>query len=428
MPSRHTVRTVVLSEGERLPLLLDRASGLPLFNPNIFILTEYRQRNRSTATLVRVLRELMVLFDFLAARGIDLDERFVACQTLVVGEIDGLVRQCQEFIEDYEPVEELPKTPRLAKIFSLEKARMRSSKAARKSVESATSANRIRTIHAYLKWSVVTFLSRHSLPEENRHRLMEASESMLATLLRRIPASKGRNVLGQREGLSADVIKRIIEVADKGSPENPWRDKFARARNALIISWLRLLGLRRGELLNIEISDIDFAKREVTIFRRPDNPDDPRVHQPRVKTRDRIIPLSEALIEATEKYIDEERKKFVNSRRHSFLFISGRTGAPMSLSALNKVFRVLREGVPGLPDDLSPHHLRHSWNDDFSRKADAKGLSEEEEKQWRAFLMGWSPTSSTATTYTRRHVREAAGRVSMEMQADMMKKEESDDE
>ena len=426
MPSRHTVRTVILSGGERLPILLDRASGFPLFNPNIFVLTEYRQRNCSTATMIRVLRELMVLFDFQAVRGINLEQRFSNGQALLVGEIDDLARQCQQFVETSEPDEEVPKAPRPAKIVSLEKARMRAPKATPKSVASTTSANRIRTIHEYLKWSVATFLSTHSLPEENQRNLKEACQSMLETLARRIPDSKGRNVLGQREGLPADVISRIIEVAKADSPENPWRDKFAKARNGLIISWLRLLGVRRGELLNIKISDIDFQKREVVIYRRPDTPDDPRVHQPRVKTRDRIIPLSEALLTATENYIVNERALIPNARKNPFLFVSGRTGAPLSLAALNKLFRVLRDRIDGLPDDLAPHLFRHSWNDEFSRKADASGISEEEEKKWRAFLMGWSPTSSTAAIYTRRHVREASGKASLEMQADMMKTEKQD--
>ncbi|RFQ09730.1 site-specific integrase, partial [Pseudomonas sp. ATCC 13867] len=40
----------------------------------------------------------------------------------------------------------------------------------------------------------------------------------------------------------------------------PWVDDFARCRNALIVDWLYYLGLRRGELLSLRVSDIDFRR------------------------------------------------------------------------------------------------------------------------------------------------------------------------
>ena len=48
-------------------------------------------------------------------------------------------------------------------------------------------------------------------------------------------------------------------------------------------------------------------------------------------------------------------------------------------------------------------------------------VPEPEEERMRSFLMGWSPTSKTALTYTRRHVRLKAQRVSLQMQAAQVK-------
>ncbi|RFQ11346.1 site-specific integrase, partial [Pseudomonas sp. ATCC 13867] len=81
----------------------------------------------------------------------------------------------------------------------------------------------------------------------------------------------------------------------------------ARCRNALIVDWLYYLGLRRGELLSLRVSDIDFRRCVVHVFRRPDALDDPRRSQPVVKTRARELPLSQVLLDATRNYIVELR-------------------------------------------------------------------------------------------------------------------------
>jgi integrase len=86
------------------------------------------------------------------------------------------------------------------------------------------------------------------------------------------------------------------------------------------------------------------------------------------------------------------------------------------LSALNKVFVVLRRKCPDLPDDLSPHVIRHTWNDHFSEIMDRRRVSEETEKKMRSRLMGWSETSGTAAAYTRRHVQRKAREASLALQ------------
>jgi len=40
MASRLIIRTITLANGERLPLPIERATGIPLYNPTLFILTE----------------------------------------------------------------------------------------------------------------------------------------------------------------------------------------------------------------------------------------------------------------------------------------------------------------------------------------------------------------------------------------------------
>lgn len=166
-----------------------------------------------------------------------------------------------------------------------------------------------------------------------------------------------------------------------------------------------MLGVRRGELLNVKISDIDFRKNEVMIARRADDPVDPRRAQPKVKTRDRILPLSSELATESHKYIIQDRRKIFGATMHEYLFVADHTGYPLSIATLNKVFQTLKSKFCDLPADLSPHVLRHTWNDEFSRQLDGKNIGETREVQMRNYLMGWSQTSATAGTYTKRFVQ-----------------------
>jgi hypothetical protein len=51
---------------------------------------------------------------------------------------------------------------------------------------------------------------------------------------------------------------------------------------------------------------------------------------------------------------------------------------------MNKLITALRDRVPGLPENLSAHVLRHSWNDAFSDAMDRKGVPGDQEAKWLA--------------------------------------------
>jgi hypothetical protein len=69
------VKTARLPSGERLPRLRSRATGIPLFQPTVWSLTELRGRNQSSSTIQQALRAVMVLNLVLERLGIDLDAR-----------------------------------------------------------------------------------------------------------------------------------------------------------------------------------------------------------------------------------------------------------------------------------------------------------------------------------------------------------------
>lgn len=405
---RLAVRTLIAPSGERLPILLDRSTGMPVFYPNLYVLTELRQTNRASATMERALREIAVRHDFLCDTGIDLEDRLRDGSLLSLGEIDGLARHCRQTFKPSRRSESGRNVHALR--FGENKFVLSHP------VSQTTAANRLRTIHAYLSWLISLRISTIQKDDVFRKKLEQMRDNVLPALRARIPMSKGRNTLNLRQGLGPELVGRLLQIVDPSNSENPWKSEFVRQRNALIVCWLLQLGVRRGELLNVMISDVDFRKNTVTIARRADDPEDPRRMQPRVKTRDRILPLSPDLAALSHKYIITTRSQFAGNKRHGFLFVAEHTGEPMSLSSLNKMFHRIRLTIPEMPNNLSGHMLRHTWNDEFSRKLDGQGVGESREEQMRSYLMGWSPTSSSSRVYTRRFIEEAARKASLELQ------------
>lgn len=408
----YAVRTIVLSSGERLPMLIEKETGEPLFEPSIYVLSEIRATNKSSSTIEHVLRSIMVLQLFLDLNDIDIANRFREGRVLALHELDDLVRQCRLKIEE-----------QVKAFVAAGSAQMRSGRVLRlgkkksvpAEVKGHSAANRVRAIRDYLDWRVKYRMAAVRSTKEQAE-LWGAWSICKDALSARIPRHKGRNAIGQREGLSPEGLEKLFSVVLPDSPENPWKREATRLRNYVLIALYFELGLRRSELLNVKVSDINFQSGELTVFRRADDIEDPRKHQPNVKTRDRIIPLSKGLCELTYDYIMKIRRSYVAARKHPYLIVEIRAGAPLSGRAANDVFSDLREKFPAEFQSLTPHVLRHTWNDRFSEVVENKGLSEGDKEGMRSYLMGWSPTSKSSVSYTRQHNRKLAQKVSLEMQ------------
>ncbi len=419
MTTGYRVSTVVSGNGERLPMLIG-SDGVPLFEPTLFALTELRARNRAANTISNSLRGILVFYLFLDLNGIDLKRRLTEGCVLTMGEIEDLVRLCRlpidEIVSQSTEVESISIAETVA---SLEKHRQRPATVMVKEIVPAFAATRLRCIRDYLKWLLADRSFRFGADSDLRSSLEAAGEFLVGALDARLPTGDSRGHLSQREGLDTDSVTELLRVVDPGCPDNPWHEEHSRFRNELLILWLYYLGLRRGELLGVRVSDIDFRKGSAIVARRADDPNDPRKNQPNVKTKAREIPLSQLLQDETHAYIIKYRSALPAARKHGFLFVASDTGAPLSISSFAKIFNVLRAKCPGLPRKLFAHLLRHTWNDRFSEEMDRQNVGDETEKKTRSYLMGWSETSGTAATYTRRHVRQKAKMASLAMQSRM---------
>jgi integrase len=136
---------------------------------------------------------------------------------------------------------------------------------------------------------------------------------------------------------------------------------FATLRNRRDIALVRLMldgGLRPGEALGLQLSDISYGRRRITIRWREDHP-----RGVRAKSRtERVVDLHEAAtLAAVSEYVLSERPRESAS---PYVFLVGGRGAralrPLSYAALVRGFAraCARAGIraPG----VTPHALRHT--------------------------------------------------------------------
>ncbi|PAJ79154.1 hypothetical protein CJO71_19945 [Burkholderia ubonensis] len=423
MAAHYTVRTAVFASGERFPLLVDVGTGVPLFDPTVFTLSEFRARNRASSTIEQVLRALTVFLFFCDKHRIDLASRMLEGQLLELGELDALVQLCRLPISDIEAQVDASPTAPERTVVSIEHYRVRANRALSE-VAGHSAAVRIRYIRQFIGWLADRRLLSLSARHPSRAALLSARDIVVAGLAARVPAGNSRNKTHGRRALDDAAQERLWQIVDVNSTDNPWEGRHARLRNELIVRWFMGLGVRRGELLGVKVNDVNFRANEVFIARRADDPGDPRTYQPNAKTADRLLPISDDLARRTRHYILEERRRFPEARKHAFLFVAN-GGAPLSLRGLNKIFSVLSAKHPELMG-VFPHLFRHTNNHNFSKLADELGMDPEKEKKTRSQIMGWSETSGTAETYTRREIERRARDVSLRMQ-NKMARQKSDD-
>jgi integrase len=413
--SQYIIQKVLFSNGERLPMLIDSKSGIPDYWATLFSITRYRSKSLATNTIEQILRQLMLLNIFLNNEAIDLDERILHGKLLHLHEIENLCDLCKLYVKDITPTIKKTTSTKAPTSASLEKFRLNTSNKSINIVSPDTTGNRIRTIKDFLLWRANTHITKLDEHDIIFSILKESEELLKTNMISRIPKSSYGSQVNAPEGLSKEEITLLFETINRHSKTNPWKNTFTKIRNELLILWLYHFGARKGELLSLKISDINFKTQTFDLVRRADDSKDSRINQPLLKTRERRIAIPEKILTLTRDYIINHRSFLPQAKKHEFLFVASKSGLAMSLDSVNKIFSKLKETYPDSFIRLSPHILRHTWNDNFSSIMEKNNISEAEEKKIRSYLMGWSETSNSAETYTKRHTRQRGNEVILNM-------------
>nr|CUV45050.1 Phage integrase family protein [Ralstonia solanacearum] len=392
--------------------VLSRPGGLPVHEATVY-LAKYRKRGRAANTIHGVCMALALLYRELAKANIDLLERLRQGRFLTVPELNRLSEAAQYRQDDlsYEEAEE----PRNSKVIDIRRIRMRRKPAVAevKGVAVGTQASRLRYMADFLEF-LATYIGA-TLSASLRQELDRESAQALKAFLAQVPKVSKRAKLDAREGLSEEDQDRLLKVVHPDSPDNPWVRGFVRQRNWLIVVLLLATGMRRGELLGLQIRDLDQRLPKLRILRRADASEDPRPIQPNTKTNDREVELRPAIMRAVWSYINDHRRQIKAARKYPQLIVAD-DGQPLSLKTIDAIFKQLRSACPGLPVTLTSHVMRHTWNERFSEQAELMGLTEAVEEAARNEQQGWADNSKTAATYTRRHARRKGRELALKLQ------------
>lgn len=159
--------------------------------------------------------------------------------------------------------------------------------------------------------------------------------------------SINKNPLIQHKALKTKSIIQLpfseLEVSSVLN-ENNFKKSFDGLRDYLILEMLYTTGIRRQELIDLKIENIDFFNRRVKVLGK--------------RNRERYIPLIESTTKLIKSYI-EIRKNIKSSKSNSFLFLTSKGKKIYE----NLVYRVTKKYFSDYSSKhkKSPHILRHSF-------------------------------------------------------------------
>ena len=393
--------------GVEFGILLNAETGMPLHYENLFITISYHKRSRSINTVKACVESLSLLNELSKRLGIDCESEFKK-GNYPSEETLRLISDCCWLSK--KKVYQLGKSTQHSNIINVHrKEAARGNIIVRTGlVEAGTHEKRLRYIAEYLYWLAKILIPKKLL-------VLSQCEAIKDKLLENTSSSTQENPC---RSLTTYQITELLLVSDIDSSQNPWRSRGVKCRNYLIVMMLVEVGLRIGELLNLKVANYLPTESSLRIWRDADNSRDPRARKPKVKTLSRDVEINEELCELLDIYILKHRANVTGSEKIPFLFISHSSNAsPLSYAAIDKMFRDLSKV---LNFKVSPHPIRHSWNDRFSEFVDplisAGDMSEKEAEDLRSYLMGWKEGSGSAVTYTKRYQARQATMYSLKLQ------------
>ena len=239
-----------------------------------------------------------------------------------------------------------------------------------------------------------------------------------------------------RWGLLPEQRDLLLEIIQPGHPKNPFQQSAQHRNYALILLYYEF-GPRLAEPLTLrlvatskKLSSVDLTgsySRErgapgnvpaIWFVKNHDDPDDPRIVQPTLKTEGRLLYFRKgsialgALVEWVNNHRNDEAR-FPGGKRSPFLFISRKSfvnangrivASPLSVKQATKIFERIQDTSPPLKD-VTSHVLRHDWNDRWNEMLHERGERWEDHKREQCYAMGWKLDSPMPGRYGRRSIQ-----------------------
>lgn len=418
----YRLETVLFSNGERFPILVNVKTGIPDFYSTLWVTVELR--NQSAVNTIR--------------------NKLIAIQWLMSWEkgnnlvISDLIHR--EIVLTSEQLESLIQHMRLnakkqKNVNSTKKNVLMKGQTQFIDIYSSASFS-----HQYNRLTIISeyilFLSK-VIRVSNEY--IEKITKLVALIKKARPQNHKTLSIKPESELPDGLLDEFMSILNFSNPNNPFQDIGIRKRNHLMFILLKELGIRRGELLSIQVPFIDIgtAKSSITIRRTHDDKFDTRKKQAVSKTKERRLPISQNIAQLINDYIMNYRSKIPNANKHPYLFVTHRKGKtqgnPISTSSFDNVIVPTMKKIDPKFSIIHPHIFRHEWNLDFSRKVDKNNqsvnndsshkdfISPEKEAKMRQYLMGHTSEKS-GNIYNQRYIREKANKILLDLQIEFQKK------
>ena len=197
--------------------------------------------------------------------------------------------------------------------------------------------------HAILRDWIIS-LSESGLNENSINRKLVTLRSFYKFLLRnskieKNPVVKLSNLKTKKQ------LPRFVRENDMNLllDQGMFEDSFEGKRDHIVVEILYGTGIRRSELIDLKISDIDFASNAVKVLGK--------------RKKERIIPISRSLRKLIQLYISYKNEEFAgNDIDYLIVSIRGEKSYPMMIN------RIVKKCLQGTSvDKKSPHILRHTY-------------------------------------------------------------------
>lgn len=298
------------------------------------------------------------------------------------------------------------------------------------SARQSTCMRRLESLKSFIDFSFDHYieLRRLSLSEQTQ---AEKNKSKIIKKLRKkiLQNSKQAEPSIPATSLTQAEVLQIIETIDPYSLSNPFSTAEIRYRNFCMIQVMLETLARRGEVVLIELDDLDLGYRPTIRIKRPTtNNQQMRKDGASLKTRGRIVPISTILAKALDEYISNYREKLLFPRRPSTaLFLSTRDGRRLSARTVNTVIRTMADapGLKGLGKRLHPHGLRSTAANIARSLLENSPATNINVTDSLAFLGGWSTDSPMVQQYTRQSISDRLGQLLRQPSCDSTDRGES---
>lgn len=194
--------------------------------------------------------------------------------------------------------------------------------------------------------SWIVQLSESKISNRSINRKISALQSFYLFLLRvgdvdKNPLAVHRSLKVEKKlqlPFSIDEIQRVRDLIkqEKG---------FVAIRDLVIIELLYSLGLRRSELCNIQLRDVDFSNSVIKVIGKGN--------------KARFIPILSSVVELLSHYIKERVDFCSDKKKIDFLLVDNK-GSKVSEMFVYRLINLYFSNVTS-KDKKSPHMLRHSF-------------------------------------------------------------------